>query len=97
MGTHAEEQKRTPKGGPPDVGKLAVARVDQQFHDDLVILARAGMNTTDAVRWAVNHMANCVLAAWVRGTCPEGTVPKMTTWVAPPKAKTQVVEAEEVA
>jgi imidazolonepropionase-like amidohydrolase len=89
-------QKPAPvkKGGPPEVGKLAGARVDELFHDDLRILALAGMTTTDAIRWATNQMANAVNAAWSRGTCPEGTLPSMTIWVGPPKEEPQVSEGD---
>ncbi|MDX3260772.1 hypothetical protein PV336_16245 [Streptomyces sp. MI02-2A] len=92
MGAYAEEQQRTKKGGPPEVGKLAGARVDELCYEDLLILARAGMNTTDAIRWSLTQMANAINAAWVRGACPEGTMPKITMWVGPPEEKPKTDE-----
>jgi hypothetical protein len=86
MGAYAEEQGRT-KGGPPAVGKLAGARVDEMFHADLATLARAGMGTTDALRWSVNQLARAFEEAWKRGTVPEGVRPEITMWVGKPKAK----------
>ncbi len=96
MGT-AQKSAPAKKVGPPEVGKLAGARVDELCHEDLLILARLGMNTTDAIRWSLTQMANAVNAAWTRGTCPEGTLPKITIWVGPPEETPQVSEGDSTA
>lgn len=73
------------KSGPPKAGQMASVRVDEQFAEDLAILARAGMNTTDAVRWAAFRFARAFEEAWNRGTVPEGEWPDLTMMVGPPK------------
>ncbi|MFF1701253.1 hypothetical protein [Streptomyces sp. NPDC058252] len=74
------------KTGPPKAGSSVTVRVDEIFAEDLAVLARAGMNTTDALRWAANKLAVGFTEAWKRGTVPEGQWPEMTIMVSPPKA-----------
>lgn len=73
------------KGGPPKAGQSVTVRVDEIFAEDLAVLALAGMNTTDALRWTANKLAAGFTEAWRRGTVPEGQWPDLTIMVSAPK------------
>jgi hypothetical protein len=49
--------------------------VDKLLHEDLEVMARSGMNTTEAVRYCLNMLAHAYTAAWRQGT-PEGEIPE---------------------
>ncbi|RMB80105.1 hypothetical protein [Streptomyces shenzhenensis] len=42
---------------PPDIGKSASVKVDQQLYDDLATMLATGMNVSDAVRTAMRIVA----------------------------------------
>jgi hypothetical protein len=48
------------------------------FRDDLAILTRNGASEADAIRAAVQHMADAYRRAWDYGDVAEGTDPVIT-------------------
>ncbi|MGC5007459.1 hypothetical protein [Streptomyces sp. DT203] len=62
---------------PPKPGKGLSVKVDQQLYDDLVIMMRAGITVSDAVKEAVNIIAGTCRNAWAMGAYPEGVLPQV--------------------
>jgi hypothetical protein len=52
---------------PPTPGGRITVRVDQGLSDDLQTLARCGLGTSDAVRQAVQALADIHRSAWLYG------------------------------
>ncbi|MFJ2007025.1 hypothetical protein [Streptomyces chartreusis] len=60
---------------PPDVGKTASVKVDQQLYDDLDTMLSTGMNVSDAVRSALHIVAGLYRKTWDAGAVPVGSRP----------------------
>lgn len=59
-------------------------RVDAQLSADLAVMARAGLNASDAVRVALSIVAGTYANAWAVGVVPEGTQPDIAECVIRP-------------
>lgn len=51
-------------------------RMDDIFARDLDIFTSTGMNATDAIKYAVNVIAEAYERAWEQGLCARGEVPE---------------------
>ncbi|MFJ6748284.1 hypothetical protein ACIQNI_08845 [Streptomyces sp. NPDC091266] len=60
---------------PPAVGKSASVRVDQPLHDDLAVVMRCGVTASDAIRRAVEVLADVYRGAWDVAGYPDGVAP----------------------
>ncbi|MFJ3794964.1 hypothetical protein ACIPSJ_01610 [Streptomyces sp. NPDC090088] len=60
---------------PPQVGKTASVKVDQQLYDDLETMLATGMNVSDAVRSALAIVAGVYRKVWDAEAVPQGTRP----------------------
>lgn len=65
----------TPNAGETKRKGISV-RTDEVFERDLAIFARTGMNATDAVKYAVNVIAEAYERAWAQGVAAPGEVPE---------------------
>lgn len=65
------------KTTPPEVGKTASVKVDQELYDDLETMLATGMNVTDAVRSALHIVAGLYRKTWDAGAVPEGVRPEI--------------------
>lgn len=62
----------------PKPGSRVSVRVDDFMSDDLAALMRTGMTASDAIRRAVELLADIHRNAWSAGLYPEGTAPQIT-------------------
>ena len=62
---------------PPEAGKVASVRVDEDFREDLAVLLEACPTVTDAVRHAVSLIASGYRYAWEHGVTPRGEHPNI--------------------
>lgn len=65
----------TPNAGEKKRKGISV-RTDDIFERDLAIFARTGMTATDAVKYAVNVIAEAYERAWAQGLAAPGEVPE---------------------
>ncbi|MER7726405.1 hypothetical protein [Streptomyces sp. NPDC096323] len=70
MATKKTTQPRTP--AVPQPGSRPSIRVDAQLSDDFATIMRAGGNATDAIRTAVEQLADMYRTAWAHGVIPDG-------------------------
>jgi hypothetical protein len=76
-------EKGTQIVGTPGGRRLAPlsVRMDAQLSDDLAVMARAGLNASDAVRVALGIVAGTYANAWAAGAVPEGVPPDIAECV----------------
>lgn len=53
-------------------------RMDDDLAADLAVMARAGLNASDAARVALSIVAGTYANAWAAGAVPEGVQPDIT-------------------
>jgi hypothetical protein len=63
---------------PPKPGDRIGVRVDDHLAANLAVLVRTGLTITDAVRTAVEHLADAYRSAWDFEHCPDGHRPVIT-------------------
>lgn len=61
---------------PPPAGQRVSVRVDDVMHDALAVIMGTGMTASDAIRAALNVLADACEGAWDGGHYPEWVLPQ---------------------
>ncbi|MFJ1581580.1 DeoR family transcriptional regulator [Streptomyces sp. NPDC088182] len=83
LGHNDLAHRDAPPGAPPQHDTVTVA-LDNVTRGHLDVLAEAGHTAHDAVRLAVEQLADAYRTAWDYEVCPRGTVPRTRITVCPP-------------
>ncbi|MEV4974426.1 HTH domain-containing protein [Streptomyces scopuliridis] len=83
LGADAPAHRDAPPGALPQHDVVTVA-LDDAMRGHLDVLAEAGHTADDAVRLAVEKLADSYRTAWDYEVCPRGTAPRTRITVHPP-------------